>query len=108
MGGRGPGDELELPTALSRIQSVECEGVGKSSVRAWCDANEPYAKFKGISTAFRAGAKARAAGKSRDACRYGRRDLADAWRQGFDGMDAFLSAGGILVCDQCGHVLGGA
>lgn len=81
---------------------------GKSSVKAWCDANEPYAKFKGISTAFRAGAKTRAAGKSREDCRYGRRDLADAWRQGFDGMDAFLSAGGILVCDQCGHVLTGA
>ena len=75
------------------------------SVRAWCDANEPLAKWRGASTAFRAGAKARAAGKSRDECHYGRSDLSDAWRSGFDGMDAFLSGGGILVCDHCGQEL---
>jgi hypothetical protein len=75
------------------------------SVRQWCDENEPYAKFRGISTAFRAGAKARAGGKSITDCRYGRKDLAEAWRVGFDGMDAYLSGGGILICAHCGQVL---
>jgi ribosome modulation factor len=79
----------------------------RASVKAWCDENEPPAKWKGISSAFRAGARARAAGKTRDDCRYGRSDLAQAWQEGFAGMDAFLSDGGILVCDHCGQELKG-
>jgi ribosome modulation factor len=84
------------------------EALKGSSVRQWCDDNEPSAKFTGISTAFRSGAKARAAGKSKAECRYGREDFASAWEAGFDGMDAYLSAGGILLCDHCGQVLKGA
>jgi len=79
--------------------------VKRQSVKAWCDETEPPAKWKGISTAYRAGAKARAAGKDRTACRYGREDLAQAWLSGFDGMDGFLSGGGILLCDHCGQEL---
>jgi ribosome modulation factor len=79
--------------------------VNRKSVKAWCDETEPPAKWKGISTAYRAGAKARAAGKDRTACRYGREDLAQAWLSGFDGMDGFLSGGGILLCDLCGQEL---
>ena len=77
----------------------------RSSVKQWCDDNEPIAKFKGIDTAFRAGAKSRAAGKSPSDCRYGRADLAEAWQSGFRGMDAFLASGGIIVCDCCGQEL---
>jgi ribosome modulation factor len=79
--------------------------MNRKSVKAWCDETEPPAKWKGISTAYRAGAKARAAGKDRTACRYGRADLARAWLNGFDGMDGFLSGGGILLCEQCGQEL---
>jgi len=53
----------------------------------------------------RAGAKARAAGKDRTECRYGRDDLAEAWRSGFDGLDAFLAGGGVLLCEHCGREL---
>lgn len=84
-----------------------CEALSGSSVRQWCDDKEPAANFRGLSTAFRSGAKARAAGKSKAECRYGREDFAAAWRAGFDGMDAYLSAGGILLCDHCGQVLKG-
>jgi hypothetical protein len=75
------------------------------SVKAWCDETEPPATWKGKSTAYRAGAKARAAGKDRAECRYGRDDLAEAWRAGFDGLDVFLSGGGILLCEHCGREL---
>ena len=75
------------------------------SVKAWCDETEPPAKWKGISTAYRAGAKARAAGKPITECHYGRADLSEAWISGFNGMDGFLSTGGILVCDHCGQEL---
>jgi hypothetical protein len=37
--------------------------VNRKSVKAWCDETEPPAKWKGISTAYRAGAKARTVGK---------------------------------------------
>src|SRR3982750_3356705 len=77
----------------------------RKSVKAWCDETEPPAKWKGLSTAYRAGAKARAAGKDRIECHYGREDLARAWLSGFDGMDGFLSCGGILLCEQCGQEL---
>jgi hypothetical protein len=77
----------------------------QSSVRKWCDENEPPAKLKGVSTAFRAGAKARAEGKALTDCRYGRKDLADAWQTGFNGLSDFIAAGGTLVCDHCGQVL---
>ena len=77
----------------------------RKSVKAWCDETEPPTTWKGISTAYRAGAKARAAGKDRTACHYGREDLARAWLSGFDGMDGFLSGGGILLCEQCGQEL---
>jgi hypothetical protein len=28
-----------------------------------------------------------------------------AWLSGFDGMDGFLSGGGVLLCDHCGQEL---
>jgi hypothetical protein len=77
----------------------------RTSVKAWCDATEPPNAWKGLSTAYRAGAKARAAGGDRAACRYGREDLAAAWRSGFDGLDAFLAGGGVLLCEHCGRAL---
>jgi ribosome modulation factor len=79
--------------------------MNRKSVKAWCDETEPPAAWKGISTAFRSGAKARAAGKDRTECRYGREDLARAWLNGFDGMSWFLSGGGILLCEHCGQEL---
>lgn len=80
----------------------------RKSVQEWCDETEPPAKFHGISTAYRAGAKARAAGKHRSECRYGRADLAEAWHRGYDGMDRFLSSGGVLLCGHCGQELPGS
>ncbi len=77
----------------------------RTSVKAWCDETEPPTTWKGASTAYRAGAKARAAGKDRTECRYGREDLAEAWRSGFDGLDAFLAGGGVLLCEHCGREL---
>ena len=81
--------------------------MNRMSVKAWCDETEPPTTWKGISTAYRAGAKARAAGKDRTECRYGREDLARAWLSGFDGMGGFLSNGGILLCEHCGQELQG-
>lgn len=87
----------------------ETEAVGeigrtnRKSIRAWCDETEPPSQWKGASTAYRAGAKARASGKDPEDCRYGREDLALAWLIGFDRMDEFLSSGGILVCECCGQ-----
>ena len=83
------------------------ESLIRLSVRKWCDETEPPTQWKGFSTAYRAGAKARAAGKDRTECRYGRDDLEEAWRGGFDGLDAFLSGGGILLCENCGQELKG-
>jgi hypothetical protein len=77
----------------------------RTSVKRWCDETEPPATWKGISTAYRAGARARAAGRPRTDCRYGREDLARAWFGGFDGMDRFILSGGILTCECCGHEL---
>jgi ribosome modulation factor len=77
----------------------------RKSVKDWCDQTEPPTHWKGFSTAYRAGAKASAAGKDRSECQYGRRDLREAWLAGFDGMDGFLQSGGILLCDCCGQEL---
>jgi ribosome modulation factor len=73
------------------------------SIKGWCDENEPATQWTGTSTAFRAGARARVKGKSLDDCRYQREDFAAAWRRGFSDMDRYLSSGGILLCDLCGH-----
>jgi hypothetical protein len=94
-----------LPPVPRALESETEEEPRRKSVKKWCDDSEPPGAWKGASVAFRAGAKARAAGKARGECRYGRNDLAQAWHAGYDGMGKFLNEGGILLCDQCGEEL---
>ncbi len=75
----------------------------RASLKSWCDENEPAGLWRGASTAFRAGARARVEGRSVEDCRYKRGDLGEIWRLGFKGMDELLSSGVVLVCDLCGH-----
>jgi hypothetical protein len=71
----------------------------------WLSAHEPEG-WKGVTTAFRSGAKTRLAGKDSSSTRYHQGDrFFEHFQNGFKAMDQALRSGAVFSCPSCGQPL---